>query len=251
MKWKADKERTAMIFNSFYYTYPEIFSISSMIANNLYQQGVRKNSKIALFMDNRPELIWLYFAIFKLGAIAVPVNYRYKSIELNYVLQHCQANMLITEEIKEQYVEQLLLKISQNLKIFSLSQHLNKNWDNFSVLLEEKTSSHPDIIVKEDHLAAILYTSGSTSNPKGVMHSHRSLLAAAKNLTKTISLDKTCIQGVTLPICHVAGMIGQVISTFLVGGKIILFSKFDSTSLVPAIEKYKFTHLQILPVNLF
>src|SRR3990167_10914283 len=108
MKWQADKERTSMIFNSSQYTYPKISSVISVIANNLYQQGIKKNAKVALFMDNRPELIWLYFAIFKLGAVAVPVNYRYKSTELNYVLQDCQAKMLITEEIKEQYVEPLL-----------------------------------------------------------------------------------------------------------------------------------------------
>ncbi|MBI5448405.1 MAG: acyl--CoA ligase [Gammaproteobacteria bacterium] len=250
MKWQADKERISIIFQSSQYTYPEISSIISVIANNLYQQGIKKNSKVALFMDNRPELIWLYFAIFKLGAVAVPVNYRYKSAELNYVLQDCQAEMLITEEIKEQYVEPFLSKTNSNLKIFSLSKYPNKNWDNFSVLLEEKTRSHPDMIIKEEDLAVILYTSGSTSNPKGVMHSHHSLLSSARNLTNTLLLNESCIQGVTLPICHVAGLIGQVISTFLVGGKIVLFPKFDAASLVLAIEKHKITHLQVVPVSL-
>src|SRR3990167_1294884 len=250
MKGKTDANRTAMIFDSNHYTYSEMFSIISIIANNLYQQGVREHSTIALFMDNRPELIWLYFAIFKLGATAVPINYRYKSAELNYVLQDCQAAMLITEEIKEQYVEPLLPAINQTVKIFSLSEHANKHWNNFNVLLNQKTDSHPEGRVTEEHLAAILYTSGSTSNPKGVMHSHRSLLSAAQNLTQTLNQDETCGSGVTLPICHIAGMVGQVISTFLVGGKIILLHKFDAAALVSAIEKYHLTHLMMVPVNL-
>lgn len=248
--WKSDQNRTALIFNACRYTYPEIFSISSIISNNLYQHGIREGSKIALFMDNRPELIYLYFAIFRLGAIAVPINYRYKSAELNYVLQHSQANMLITESAKEQYVTQLSLKTSSNLTIFSISDELNKNWDNFNLLLDKATDPHPNITVKKDHLAAILYTSGSSAQPKGVMHSHRSLFAAAQNLIKTINQNETCISGISLPICHIAGMIGQVISTLLVGGKIILFPKFDPATLVKAVEKHKITHLQMVPVNL-
>src|SRR3990167_3375899 len=242
--WKSDQKRIAVIFNSTHYTYSEIFFISSIVANNLYQQGIRKGSRIALFMNNRPELIYLYFAIFKLGAIAVPINYRYKSVELNTVLQNCQANMLITESEKEQYLTRL------SLKIFSISDEFNKNWDNFSLLLDKTTAPHPDIEVREDDLGAILYTSGSTSQPKGVMHSHHTLFAAAQNLIKTINQNETCISGITLPICHIAGMIGQVISTLLVGGKIILFPKFDPVSLVKAIEKHKITHLQMVPINL-
>jgi acyl-CoA synthetase (AMP-forming)/AMP-acid ligase II len=82
------------------------------------------------------------------------------------------------------------------------------------------------------------------------MHSYHSILSAAKQLVETIGQDQHCVSGVTLPICHIAGFIGQVITTILVGGKIILFPKFDSAMLVQAIQKYNITHLEMVPVNL-
>ncbi|OGT45385.1 MAG: hypothetical protein A3E83_00130 [Gammaproteobacteria bacterium RIFCSPHIGHO2_12_FULL_41_20] len=249
-KWKTVKEKVALIYGQEHYDYAELCRLSSIIANNMYQHGVRKKSRIAFFMDNKPELIWLYFATFSLGAVAVPINYRYKADELAYVLQDCQINILITEESKEQYVEKIHGCGQLNCKVFSISSHVNNIFLNFISLLNEKTPSHPQQKIAPDDLSVILYTSGSTSNPKGVMHSHRSVLAAATHLTQTIMLSSNCINGITLPICHIAGMIGQVISTILIGGQMILFPKFDAKSLVHAIEQYKITHLQLTPANL-
>ncbi|OGT23395.1 MAG: hypothetical protein A3G71_04565 [Gammaproteobacteria bacterium RIFCSPLOWO2_12_FULL_38_14] len=249
-KEKPDQEKIALIYDSTHYSYSELSRMSSLIANNLFNHGVKKASRIALFMDNRPELIMLYFAIFRLGAIAVPVNYRYKTDELAYVLNDCRADVLITEKAKEEYVENLQQSIKSNLKIFSISTQKNLPWYDFSFLLNNQTLPHPKQEIIPEDLAIILYTSGSTANPKGVMHSHRSILSAAINLTQTISQRPSAIHAITLPICHIAGMVGQMISTLLVGGKIILLPKFDCKSLIDVILKFEVTHLQMVPVNL-
>src|SRR3990167_6148736 len=201
-------------------------------------------------MDNRPELISLYFAIFNLGAVAIPINYRYKTDELAYVFHDCQINILITEESKEPFIEKLFQREKLDCKIFSISNHVNQIFMNFTSLLHKETPPYPQQKITQDDLGVILYTSGSTSNPKGVMHSHHSILAAATNLTQTIMLDSDCINAISLPICHIAGMVGQVISTILVGGQMVLLPKFDAESLIYAIEQHQVTHLQMTPVNL-
>ncbi len=246
-KPQATKEKVAIIFDSVEIGYAELLGTASIIANNLYQAGLRKGSRLALFMDNRPELIYLYFAAFKLGVVIVPINYRYKPEELAYVLNDSQADMLITEASKEPYLDDLQL---EHKKIFSISENNNESWKNYAALLNETTPPHPIPEIKETDLAMILYTSGSTAKPKGVMHTHQSAVAAATNVTQTIAQDHTCINGVTLPICHVAGLLGQVIATLLTGGTMVLFKCFEAQDLIDAIKTHKITHLQLVPVNL-
>ena len=121
-QWQSRQDKTALIFREEYYTYQELYQLSSTLANNLYLHGLRKNSRIAFFMDNRPELIGLYFAAFSLGAIAVPINYRYKSEELLYILNNAQVDILVIEEKKVLYVTQLQQANSLSCKVFVLSQ---------------------------------------------------------------------------------------------------------------------------------
>ena len=249
-KWKTSGKKNAIRYESTCYDYAELYYLSSTIANNLYQYGVRKGTRIACFMDNRPELIWIYFAIFHLGAVVVPINYRYKTDELSYVLQDCQINFLLTEESKEQHVKTLDRREKLNCKVFSVSENTDHVFIKFALLLNTNTEPHPKEKIEQDDLAIILYTSGTTANPKGVMHSYHSVLASATQLTETIMLSSDCVNAVTLPICHIAGMIGQVISTILVGGQMVLLSKFDTGLLVRAIGEYQITHLQMTPSNL-
>ena len=196
--------KTAIVFGNEHYTYAQISTICLTIANNLYQYGLRRNSCIAVFMNNRPELIWLYFSAFLLGIKIVPINYRYKSDELNYVLHDCQIDLLITEEEKEKYIEGIAERKKLNDNIFSISTKENGCFKNFSLLLNTNTPRYPAQEINLNDLALILYTSGSTANPKGVMHSYHSILSAAKQLIKTIGQDRHCVSCVTLPIFHIA-----------------------------------------------
>ena len=249
-RWKANTHVTALTAGDDNYSYADLTEMTNIIANNLYLNGIRKNSHIAVFMNNRPELIWIYFAALKLGSVIIPVNYRYKADELNYVLEDSEATLLISEGSKEEYITTLHKRGQLPCRVFSITNNENNIYKNFSRLLDRKTTPHPEQSIKADDLAMILYTSGSTANPKGVMHTHRSIIAAATNLSHTISLNSTCVNGITLPICHIAGLVGQVISTILVGGKIVLFPKFDARVLLNAISQHHLTHLQMVPVNL-
>ncbi|WP_119344147.1 class I adenylate-forming enzyme family protein [Facilibium subflavum] len=248
-QWQ-DQEKKALSFGNKHYSYKQLANTSTTLANNLYQQGLRKGMHLALFMDNRPELIWLYFAAFHLGVVIIPINYRFKAEELGYVLQDCQADMLIVDKEKLPHVEKVSKTQILNCRVFALSKRKKNYFHYFSDLLNDTTPAFLKPKIQETDLAMILYTSGSTAKPKGVMHSYKSIFAAAKQLTETISQDNTAVHAITLPICHIAGFVGQVISTVMLGGHMYLFKRFDAEKLAKAISQCKITHLQLVPANL-
>ncbi|EKD91969.1 MAG: hypothetical protein ACD_29C00268G0001, partial [uncultured bacterium] len=235
--------QVAVVYQDQYKTYKDLDELSNRVALMLFDIGIKKSDKIALFMHNSLEMVICYFAIFKIGATAVPINVRFKSPELAYVLKHVDASLLI--------IEDALFALFKEIE-FSF---LNLKTGSFSTFFDLKLSNTiqpflPIIKEKETDLACILYTSGTTSRPKGVMHTHSSLLNTAINQSLTLKLDSSSTVLIFLSICHIAGFAGQILTTLYAGGQIILLSQFEPEDVLKAIKKYQVTQLMMLPVHI-
>ncbi|MFH7028825.1 MAG: AMP-binding protein [Heteroscytonema crispum UTEX LB 1556] len=89
--------KPAIIFGEETWKYWEFDDITNRIAASLIQLGVKKGDRIALHLSNSPEIVFCYYACFKIGAIAVPLNTRLKAPEIEYILNHCQAKICISQ----------------------------------------------------------------------------------------------------------------------------------------------------------
>src|SRR6478735_174276 len=95
---KRTPEKIALWFGERSWTFAELDDATNRIAGNLSAEGVRPGDRVGLFFPNCPELVLSYFACFKLGAIAVPMNYRYRQPEARYALEHSGATSLIVHQ---------------------------------------------------------------------------------------------------------------------------------------------------------
>jgi long-chain acyl-CoA synthetase len=241
--------KTALVFGDRSWTYEELDAIATRLAGGLQGAGIARGDRVALFLGNRPELVFSYYACFKLGAIAVPLNNRYKGPELAYVLGHAAARLLLLEGRLAAELAPLRQGLPALAQVVLLGEAALADSISFDRLLEgcapaELSSPAPDDV------AALMYTSGTTSHPKAVAHSHATLGATIRNQATTRAVDATEVSLTVLSICHIAGLAGQVLTTAHAGGTVVLLPGFEPGACLAAINAHRPTTLQLLPAGL-
>ena len=253
LKKIADRtpDKQLLIFHNREFTFKKFDEITDRIAASLLRAGVKHGDRIALFLKNCPELVFSYYACFKAGAVAVPLNYRYKARELAYAVTNCGSRLLIVDDELFHVYSDARDSLHNIKKCYMISDNNDTSADisRFSDLTEEPNYDlrQPDIDGSDP--AVILYTSGTTAKPKGVIHTHYSLLHTAINLAATQYMNPRDISIIPLPICHIFGFTG-VLSTVYVGGTVVLMPKFEPESFLDSIDIYCPTTTTLLPFQL-
>ena len=153
---------------------------ANRLANLLRQNGIGKGKKVAILLMNCIDWLPIYFGILKAGALAVPLNYRYSSDEIDYCLSLAQADVLIfgTEFIGR--VEAVADKISRSCHLIYMGAGCPVFADDYNDLISECSGIFPACTLTEEDEAAIYFSSGTTGFPKAILHTHRSLIHACR-----------------------------------------------------------------------
>ena len=164
---------------------------ANRFANLLISRGIKKNDKVAILLMNCLEWLPIYFGILKTGAIAVPLNFRYSSDEIEYCVKLAEADILIADKISK---NRLLYYVGDN-DCPSFAEDYISEAANCS-------SKKPDITITDDDFAAIYFSSGTTGFPKAILHRHRSLMHAAAVEQKHHSTQKDDVFLCIPPLYH-------------------------------------------------
>ena len=153
---------------------------ANRLANLLQQNGIGKGKKVAILLMNCIDWLPIYFGILKSGALAVPLNYRYSSDEIDYCLSLAQADVLIfgTEFVGR--VEAVADKISRSCHLIYLGAGCPVFADDYGDLISECSGMFPDCTLAEEDEAAIYFSSGTTGFPKAILHTHCSLIHSCR-----------------------------------------------------------------------
>ena len=153
---------------------------ANRLANLLQQNGIGKGKKVAILLMNCIDWLPIYFGILKSGALAVPLNYRYSSDEIDYCLSLAQADVLIfgTEFVGR--VEAVADKISRTCHLIYMGAGCPVFADDYNDLISECSGMFPASTLTEEDEAAIYFSSGTTGFPKAIPHTHRSLIHSCR-----------------------------------------------------------------------
>lgn len=153
---------------------------SNRLANMLTQNGIGKGKKVAILLMNCIDWLPIYFGILKSGALAVPLNFRYSSDEIDYCLDLAEADVLIfgTEFIGR--VEAVADKISKKCTLIYFGSGCPAFADDYNDLTSECSSIFPECTLEESDDAAIYFSSGTTGFPKAILHNHESLIHSCR-----------------------------------------------------------------------
>ncbi|MDO8806113.1 MAG: AMP-binding protein [Elusimicrobiota bacterium] len=219
-----DPEGTAFVTGENRLSWREVLSAVDRAADMFWQLGLRRDDRAALALRNSPEFIIAYFALVKIGAVAVPVNFLVsKADELLYILRNSACKGVVTEkEFVRSYAA--VKKNLPGLFIISADPCGAGGVTDFWPCLRH-AHYHPQTrkpAADEHAVATILYTSGTTGHPKGVLLTHHNLIENARAAIKILEPTKKDVFMALLPMFHTFSWTGNVITPVLLGSKTLI-----------------------------
>jgi long-chain acyl-CoA synthetase len=240
-----DKE--AVIYEELRLTYKEIFSRINRISAALLKMGFEKGDRIGLLFSNTIEFVYSYFAICQMGAIAVPLNYRLSSEELEYQLSNTEAKGLILEEGYWTTFAPIRDKLRELDWVFLVGDVERKGVRSFSKLIQWGEETFPEPDINEEDIASIMFTSGTTGRPKGVMLSHRNLITNGMNASHAMLMNHDSKQLIITPFFHASALHAQLIPNVLLGSTAVILKRYSTKASLEIMANEKINFLVAVP----
>ncbi|MFD2044889.1 class I adenylate-forming enzyme family protein [Ornithinibacillus salinisoli] len=226
-------------------TYSEWNIAVNKLANSLQQLGVQKGDKVVLHMPNTKEFLFAYFAVQRLGALIVPINAKLIQQEITYILEHSDAKVFVTHELL--FPQVASLPNSKDLIYIKTGQRIDE-WISFENLIAEGATKEVTCQLSEDDEASILYTSGTTGDPKGVIFTYRNILTVARMICVEMTMNPTSRLLHMMPLSHSAPLHLFMVAGTYVGATHIVVPTFTPDLLLETVEKEKATHFFGAPI---
>ncbi|MFE1626371.1 class I adenylate-forming enzyme family protein [Brevibacillus reuszeri] len=246
---------TALIAGDEEVSYSSWNHVSNGWACHLREQGVAPGDRVVVMMPNCLEFAFMYMAVIRSGAIVVPINARSTQEEVRYICANAEAKALVVHEALVPAVNEL---VEENGKLVAIKT--GKSQGNWAGTADwELDDSIPDQLAahgidpeanwaSEDSDVSILYTSGTTGRPKGVLFSHRSLLTVAKMMAIEMGMTHRSRVLQLMPLSHSAPLHLFFIPALMLGATQVTALTFSPELLLSLVQKHQITHFFGAPV---
>lgn len=193
-------DKVGIISKDVRYTFKEVDERVNRLANALIRLGLKKGDRVAFLDRNCPQYLEFYFGVARAGMVGVPLNYRLVNREYNYLLNNSGARAVIVGKDYIPVIDGLRNEIPKVEHFISLEPA--PGYLLYENVIAGSKADDPGVPLKEDDLVIIGYTSGTTANPKGVMLTHRNILANAMNFLNELPLRQEDVCYSPFPLFH-------------------------------------------------
>lgn len=236
------------------YTFEKADRRADAVANALLRLGVSKGDRIALLLMNSSEFFEVFFGAARIGAIIVPLNWRLIADELIYILKDSGATIIffsnefreIIDDIHNRGISETDLSHWIEVHANETSQRFAKNFEDFISKTQQESNW---VATSEEDPLFIMYTSGTTGLPKGVLHTHGTIMWALITSTNTADIRFFDRYVIALPMYHVGALI-PLLTNVYVGATSVLLRQFDPQLMWRIIDKEKISVTLAVPTML-
>ena len=218
---------------------------ANRFANLLLERGIQKGDKVGILLMNCLEWLPIYFGTLKTGALAVPLNFRYASDEIEYCVKLAEVDILVFGPEFIGRVEEIADRISEHRLLFYVGENCPTFAESYNTLTADCSSVAPDIKITDDDLAAIYFSSGTTGFPKAILHKHRALMHSAIVEQKHHGQQRDDVFLCIPPLYHTGAKMhwfGSLIS----GSKAVLLKGTKPEFILDAVSREKCTIVWLL-----
>lgn len=232
-------DRIAIVFNNQRVTYAELLRRIETTAGFLVGRGIGPNDIVAVFMKNSAAFIELAFAVSHIGAVFLPINFRLAAAEVSYIVESTDAKLVIADAEFKAAVDTLKSVILLDERAQSDSTVLTQGAGHAAICVR-----HPDDLFR------LMYTSGTTDRPKGVMHTYANFYLKCADHVLALGLGHETRLLIAGPLYHVGAFDLPGVAVLWVGGMLHIHRDFDPTRVLASIEEEKLTGAWLAPVML-
>lgn len=238
-------DRTALVHGDRSYGYAELARHTGALAAAMRRDGLTEN-RVAFLLPNTPETVLTYLACFAVGAMAVPLNYRYAPAELEAALRRARPKWFIVHAEKLDVLDEVADDVLDGVRVLVVGS--SERFESFSDVFGEGSVPRPRHAANRP--AVMFFTSGSTGQPKGVVHGHRSAFAMLTSTSEALgNVRPDDVVLVCEPQVHVSGFIATL-TTLISGGTVVLLAGFEPTRYIAELRRRRptlvCTHIDIL-----
>jgi long-chain acyl-CoA synthetase len=240
-------DKKAVIFGNKSFTFGELDRGADHIANFLAQRGIKKGDRVAVVFPNIPEFVVVYFGIIRLGAIGVPLDFRFMGGELASVLVDADVKALFTLKNKFIEIESDLGPAKKQLHTVVLFEGEHPETFQLENLLSKNTPEPADDhTIDEADEALYLYTSGTTGKPKGVVLTFRNLDYYPLTMNRMVKAGENDVIGFIIPLSHISG---PIVSNMIAknGSTVVLFENLRPDRILADVDRHGVTYFFGVP----
>jgi acyl-CoA synthetase (AMP-forming)/AMP-acid ligase II len=246
-KWHPQK--TAVICGGLRLTWEAFEKRTSKVANTLLNAGLAKGDKVALFLHNSIAALELIVGVVRAGGVAVPLNTLMLGDSLSSAIRNADAKFVIAENAT---VDQLAARTAELNEIapdrFLLVDGERNGWVSYEQWLGPASTSAPSVELNLDDTISIIYSSGTTGNPKGIEHTHFARLTYCLGFGLSLGFSPRSVTLLTTPL-YANGTWMTMMPTLFTGGTLVIMDKFDGGQFLHLVERERCTHAFMVPTQ--
>ncbi len=230
------------------WTYSEYNAGINKAANMFLDLGVTPGDRVAILMQNSIEFMQSFFALAKIGAIVVPLNWRLQEKELEFLIGDAKPKVLVYHDVYSERV-QGLDSVQSIQHLVQVNGTVPDGLLAFLDAIEAVSDSEPEIGAFDDDDLFIMYSSGTTGRPKGVVHTHRSILWSLLSNIMTVDYRVSDRYLLTMPMFHIGALLPAVITVYR-SMTLVIEREFNPSSFWSLIAAERVTNSMVVPAML-
>lgn len=239
-------DREALAFKDKRYTYSQFNERVNRLASGLTGLGIGKGDKVAVLFMNCMEIAECYFALAKIGAVVVPLNFRLAGRELQYQIDQSDSKVLIFGEMFQEVVNSIRPELPKVEHYICVSQEGVEGTIDYEEVVQKGSPDEPLVPVDDDDPAFIMYTAGTTGRPKGAVLTHKNQVMLAVNASIEGGAGQIEKQLLVFPLFHQAAT-GFVIIGVFRGATTVILDVPTPENIMTAIQEEKIQSVGLVP----
>jgi acyl-CoA synthetase (AMP-forming)/AMP-acid ligase II len=245
----VDPRRPAVICGDGSRTWGTFHATTNRVANALISAGVVRGDRVATVMHNSIEAFEVLWGVVKAGAVVMPLSYMSSAETLRTQLNHAQASLIICDQVGVELVEQTAGLDLPTHRRAGYGERLPAGWTDAKAMFAGAPDCDPGVAVDPAAPMSLLYTSGTTGEPKGIEHTQAARVNFATDYAMCLHIDRQTVSISSTPL-YTNGTWTTMLPTVAAGGTVVLVEKFEPNLLLQLIERHRVTHAFLVPTQL-